>query len=75
MAGAGFRDFTRIAAASPEMWRDVCLNNKEAILNELDGYLDHVNALRAAIANRDEVQLNKQFTQASEQRLAWSKDN
>jgi prephenate dehydrogenase len=75
MAGAGFRDFTRIAAASPEMWRDVCLKNQEAILNELDGYLDHVNALRAAIANRDETQLDQQFTQASERRLAWQESN
>ena len=73
MAGAGFRDFTRIAAASPEMWRDVCLNNKEAILNELDGYLAHVQALRDAIATAQETQILEQFIRASEKRLAWQK--
>ena len=36
--GAGFKDFTRIAASSPEMWRDICLGNRTAILKELDQY-------------------------------------
>ena len=53
MAGAGFRDFTRIAAASPEMWRDVCLNNREAILHDLDVYLAHAQQLRDKIAASD----------------------
>jgi prephenate dehydrogenase len=34
--GAGFKDFTRIAASSPEMWRDICLGNRNAVLKELD---------------------------------------
>jgi prephenate dehydrogenase len=71
MAGAGFRDFTRIAAASPEMWRDVCLNNKEAILSELDGYLAHVQQLREVIARKDAQAMLAQFTKASERRLSW----
>ena len=37
-AGAGFRDFTRIAASSPTMWRDVCIANREALIAELGGY-------------------------------------
>ena len=75
MAGAGFRDFTRIAAASPEMWRDVCLNNKEAILNELDGYLAHAKALRSIILSEDSDRILDEFTRASEKRLAWEKEN
>jgi prephenate dehydrogenase len=75
MAGAGFRDFTRIAAASPEMWRDVCLNNQEAILSELDGYLANINTLRSAIHNGDHAQLDRRFKQASEKRLSWEKGN
>lgn len=72
MAGAGFRDFTRIAAASPEMWRDVCLANKEAILHELDGYLLYAQQLRQDIANTDGNELFSQFIKASNKRLAWS---
>ena len=74
MAGAGFRDFTRIAAASPEMWRDVCLNNREAILHDLDVYLAHVQQLRDKIAASDGDEILSEFTRASEKRLAWGKD-
>ena len=74
MAGAGFRDFTRIAAASPEMWRDVCLNNREAILHELDVYLAHVQQLRDKIAASDGDEILSEFTRASEKRLAWGKE-
>jgi prephenate dehydrogenase len=74
MAGAGFRDFTRIAAASPEMWRDVCLNNKEAILRELDAYLVHTQQLRDDIAAERDSEILAQFTKASEMRLAWGKE-
>ena len=73
MAGAGFRDFTRIAAASPEMWRDVCLNNREAILHDLDAYLLHAQQLRDKIAQSDSEALLTEFTRASEKRLAWGK--
>ena len=71
MAGAGFRDFTRIAAASPEMWRDVCLNNRDAILHDLDLYLAHAQQLRDKIAASDGDSILTEFTRASEKRLAW----
>ena len=73
MAGAGFRDFTRIAAASPEMWRDVCLANKDAILTELDRYLVHAQQLREMIAASDADNLLSEFCRASEMRLNWGK--
>lgn len=73
MAGAGFRDFTRIAAASPEMWRDVCLANKDAILHELDGYLDQVQTLRSLIAAQSSDNILDELRKASEKRLAWGK--
>ena len=75
MAGAGFRDFTRIAAASPEMWRDVCLANKDAILTELDGYLVHAQQLREMIAVENSNDMLELFKKASDKRLAWGKES
>ena len=66
--GAGFKDFTRIAASSPEMWRDICLGNRTAILKELDQYLLIVNHMHQLIAKNDGVGLEKLFNKASKAR-------
>jgi len=70
-AGAGFRDFTRIAASSPEMWRDICIANKQAILKELDQYLSVTGRLRGMIAKEDAAGLEKVFQKASQARQKW----
>jgi prephenate dehydrogenase len=70
-AGGGFRDFTRIAASSPEMWRDICLSNREALLRELTTYEAVVGRLKTMIAERDGAALERVFRRASEARLAW----
>ena len=70
-AGAGFRDFTRIAASSPEMWRDICIANKQAILKELDQYLSVTERLREMIAKEDAAGLEKVFQKASQARQKW----
>ncbi|MBU3599454.1 prephenate dehydrogenase [Polynucleobacter sp. 30F-ANTBAC] len=70
-AGAGFRDFTRIAASSPEMWRDICMANKAAILKELDNYLSLTQKLRELIAKEEGDALLKAFTRASLERQKW----
>ena len=70
-AGAGFRDFTRIAASSPEMWRDICIANKQAILKELDQYLNITQRLREMIAKEDTDGLEKVFQKASQARQQW----
>jgi prephenate dehydrogenase len=70
-AGAGFRDFTRIAASSPEMWRDICLANKSAILKEIDQYLNVVKHLQTLIQEGNGEQLEKLFSKASESRNNW----
>jgi prephenate dehydrogenase len=70
-AGAGFRDFTRIAASSPEMWRDICLANRTAILKEMDQYLSVAAHLRELIANEDAAGLEKVFAKASKARQEW----
>lgn len=52
-AGSGFRDFTRIAASSPSMWRDICLANNAAIARELAVYRERIDTLQKAILLKD----------------------
>lgn len=49
LAGSGFRDFTRIAAGSAEVWRDIFLSNREAVLRELDDFNHALQTLRATL--------------------------
>ena len=70
-AASGFRDFTRIAGSSPEMWRDVSLANRAALVRELDAYRARLDILRSALANGDAATLEGIFTRASRARNAW----
>lgn len=72
-AGGGFRDFTRIAASSPEMWRDICIANKEALLREISTYEAVLGHLKAQIKAGDGAALERVFTRASDTRLKWGK--
>ena len=71
-AASGFRDFTRIAASSPEMWRDICLANREALLKELQAYIAELNRMSAALAAGDAARLEQTFHAASELRSNWT---
>lgn len=71
-AASGFRDFTRIAASSPEMWRDISLANQPALLGELDAYLAQLTALRAALAAGDGAALNAVYANAQRARQQWT---
>jgi prephenate dehydrogenase len=71
-AASGFRDFTRIAASSPEMWRDICLANREALQKELQLYIAELNQISAALSAGDAAQLEKTFRNARELRAAWT---
>ncbi|WP_244815486.1 prephenate dehydrogenase/arogenate dehydrogenase family protein [Caballeronia sp. Lep1P3] len=70
-AAGGFRDFTRIAASSPEMWRDVCLANRAALLAELDAYTDVLARFRAAIDASDGAALEAAFARSRVARKEW----
>ena len=70
-AASGFRDFTRIAASHPEMWRDICLANRVALLDELDRYRAQLDELRGALANGDGAVLEEAFKVARTARRAW----
>ena len=63
-AGSGFRDSTRIAASSPEMWRDICLANRDDLLCALDGFASSVERLRDAIEMGDVDALVRELTRA-----------
>jgi prephenate dehydrogenase len=63
-AGGGFRDFTRIAASSPEMWRDIALQNREALLAEIDRYGAQLAVFRALIDKGDAPGLERLMTEA-----------
>jgi cyclohexadieny/prephenate dehydrogenase len=61
-SAGGFRDFTRIAASDPTMWRDVFLNNKEAVLEMLGRFNEDLTALQRMIRNGDGQGLFDLFT-------------
>ena len=61
-SASGFRDFTRIAASDPVMWRDVFLNNKEATLDILGRFTEELFVLQRAIRMGDGQQLQDYFT-------------
>jgi cyclohexadieny/prephenate dehydrogenase len=63
-SAGGFRDFTRIAASDPVMWRDVFLNNKEAVLEMLGRFSEDLTALQRAIRFADSDTLYKLFVEA-----------
>jgi prephenate dehydrogenase len=71
-AASGFRDFSRIAASSPEMWRDICLANKESILQDLILFEKEINELKSFLELNDEDNLEKYLKNASTTRKDWS---
>jgi prephenate dehydrogenase len=70
-AAGGFRDFTRIASSHPEMWRDICVANRDALGAELERYLAKLEALRPLLARGDGAGLEKLFAEARAARHRW----
>ncbi len=71
-AASGFRDFTRIAASNPEMWRDICMANRDALLAELGSYMQELEIIHAALNTMDAAKLEEIFSQAREVRGNWA---
>jgi len=71
-AASGFRDFTRIAASSPEMWRDICLANRDALLDELGSYMEELETIHEALAEGDADKLQEIFSLARDLRGKWT---
>jgi prephenate dehydrogenase len=70
-AAGGFRDFTRIAGSSPEMWRDIALANRNALLGEMDAYVAVLQEIRVAVAAGDGDALLRVFSRARQARENW----
>ncbi len=71
-AASGFRDFTRIASSSPEMWRDICLTNRESLLSEINAYQDELVTLKNLLENNDGAGLQALFERANRARNEWA---
>ena len=70
-AAGGFRDFTRIASSHPEMWRDICVANREPLLAELDRYAEKLRLLRPLLERGDGAALEKLFAESRAARERW----
>jgi prephenate dehydrogenase len=70
-AGRGLADTTRIAGGNPEMWRDISLANRAALLAELDDYQDALAQVRALLATGDGAGLEAVYANARRARRAW----
>lgn len=70
-AASGFRGFTRLASSSPEMWRDISIANRGAILSELDAYIAQLTQFRQQLADGDAAAMQAMFAHAQQARDAW----
>jgi prephenate dehydrogenase len=71
-AASGFRDFTRIAASSPEMWRDIALANRDALLAEIAAFRAQLDRVTAMLESGDGPALTAVFANARAARHAWA---
>ena len=70
-AAGGFRDFTRIASSHPEMWRDICLANRDRLVQELKSYANELGSIRKLVEKGDGAALEKLFAGARNARNKW----
>ena len=71
LAGPGFRDFTRIAASDPKMWRDIFVANKEELLAQSKIFQQSLQSLEKLLGNEDGDALENNIKQASQTRADW----
>ncbi len=71
LSAGGLRDTVRIAGSSPEMWADICVANRAALLAALEDYEDELERARAAIESADGAELRRLFAAAQNARGKW----
>ncbi|MCX7660063.1 MAG: prephenate dehydrogenase/arogenate dehydrogenase family protein [Caldimonas manganoxidans] len=72
LAGPGFRDFTRIAASDPQVWRDILISNREELLAQSRIFQRNLQALELMISNGNGEALEELIAQASAARAGWT---
>ncbi len=75
LAGPGFRDFTRIAASDPLVWRDVLMSNREEVLKQSERFRRELEALEQSLKHGNADSLEEQIRMASEGRAGWHLNN
>ena len=73
-AAGGFRDFTRIASSDPTMWRDICLENRDAILMSIEALQENMQTLHDQISEADSEGIMETFTHAKAVRDDYMKN-
>jgi len=73
-AAGGFRDFTRIASSDPVMWRDICLENREAILQSIEDFQSNLQSLHDLVSDADSARIMDVFAHAKSVRDAYMKN-
>jgi prephenate dehydrogenase len=71
LSAGGLRDTVRIAGSSPEMWADICVANRDALLAALEEYESELETMRAAIDGADVAELRRMFARARDAREKW----
>lgn len=72
IAAGGFKDITRIASSSPEMWEQICTTNSENIIRIMDAYTDSLNAVRERLTKKDGPYINQLFVDSRDYRDTFS---
>jgi prephenate dehydrogenase len=70
-AGAGFRDFTRIASSHPEMWRDICIANRDRLARDIEKFTDELARIETMLQAGDAAALEALFSGARAARERW----
>ena len=71
LTAGSFADGTRVAASPPEIWRDVCLSNRDALLQALQTFRGELDTLEAAIADSDAAQIEAFFAEGAAAKRGW----
>jgi prephenate dehydrogenase len=71
LTAGSFADGTRVAASSPELWRDVCLSNRDALLQALQDFRGEIDTLEAAVADRNAAQIEAFFAAGAAAKRGW----
>ncbi len=73
-SAGGLKDFTRIAESSPRMWADICMDNRDAIVEAIEGFMETLSRLRSMVDGQDHKALVELFERCREVRIKIRED-